>query len=82
MQFFSYITAAYATLSNSQKRKDYDNRLTHKSTAVPDKEENARSRFEEGKAEFRKKIILRHSSFSDRLYILITPQQSIIIITG
>ncbi len=51
---FSYITAAYTTLSNSQKRKDYDNRLTHKSTAVPDKEENARSRFEEGKAEFRK----------------------------
>ena len=51
---FSYITAAYATLSNSQKRKDYDNRLTHKTTAVPDKEESARSRFEEGKAEFRK----------------------------
>lgn len=51
---FSYITAAYATLSNSQKRKDYDNRLAHKATVVPDKEENARSRFEEGKAEFRK----------------------------
>jgi curved DNA-binding protein CbpA len=51
---FSYITAAYTTLSNSQKRKDYDNRLTHKTTAVPDKEESARSRFEEGKVEFRK----------------------------
>ena len=51
---FSYITAAYTALSNSQKRKDYDNRLTHKTTAVPDKEESARSRFEEGKVEFRK----------------------------
>jgi DnaJ-class molecular chaperone len=51
---FSYITAAYTALSNSQKRKDYDNRLTHKTSAVPDKEESARSRFEEGKVEFRK----------------------------
>ncbi|MDI6745470.1 MAG: DnaJ domain-containing protein [Thermodesulfovibrionales bacterium] len=49
---FSYITTAYAALSNSQKRKEYDNRLTHKTTAVPDKEESARSRFEEGKVEF------------------------------
>ncbi|MBI1811840.1 MAG: DnaJ domain-containing protein, partial [Nitrospirae bacterium] len=51
---FSYIAAAYTTLSSSQKRKDYDNRLTHKTTAVPDKEESARSMFAEGKAEFRK----------------------------
>lgn len=51
---FSYITAAYAALSNPQKRKEYDNRLAHKATAVPDKKENAKLKFEEGKAEFKK----------------------------
>jgi len=51
---FSYITAAYATLSNPQKRKEYDNRLAHKGIAVPDKKESARMKFEEGQAEFKK----------------------------
>lgn len=51
---FSYITTAYSALSNSQKRKEYDNRLAYKTAAAPSKQETARARFKEGKAEFRK----------------------------
>jgi len=50
---FSYITAAYATLCDPLKRREYDRLLSLKPAAVVSNQEMARSKFEAGKKEFR-----------------------------
>jgi curved DNA-binding protein CbpA len=50
---FSYVTAAYTTLSDPQKRNEYDRLLSVKSVKTASNEELARSRFEEGMKEIK-----------------------------
>jgi hypothetical protein len=49
---FSYIYEAYAILSNSEKRSEYDERKNEKEAVKPDVRKQARQKFEEGKAAF------------------------------
>ncbi len=51
---FSYVYAAYATLSNPQKRKDYDKLITLKPARLTANQDKAKALFEEGKLEFRR----------------------------
>jgi len=46
---FSFVTEAYTTLSNPEKRKQYDTRLSHKPAPPLSNEELAAERFMEGK---------------------------------
>jgi tetratricopeptide (TPR) repeat protein len=52
---FSYVYEAYATLSNPEKRKEYDKLITCKPARLTSNQDEARALFEEGKAELRKK---------------------------
>lgn len=49
---FSFVTAAYATLSNPEKRRQYDKQLFHKAERTLSNEELAKLKFDEGKTEF------------------------------
>ncbi len=50
---FSYITTAYTMLSSPKKRAEYDRHLTRREASVESKETSAKSKFEEGRGEFR-----------------------------
>jgi DnaJ domain/Domain of unknown function (DUF4388)/PilZ domain len=51
---FSYIYEAYSTLSNPQKRREYDRLLTIKPSKLTSAQDRAKAHFEEGKKHFRK----------------------------
>lgn len=48
---FSFVTAAYTTLSNPEKRKQYDKQLFHKPERTLSNDELAKLKFDEGKTE-------------------------------
>lgn len=56
---FAYITEAYTTLSNSEKRREYDRRLSLKPARKISNEDLAQERFEDGKIEFAKYNIVQ-----------------------
>lgn len=60
---FAYITEAYTTLSNSEKRREYDRRLSLKPARKISNEDLAQERFEEGKIEFAKYNIAQALEF-------------------
>ncbi|MBI4685401.1 MAG: DnaJ domain-containing protein [Nitrospirae bacterium] len=51
---FSYITAAYTTLSDPQKKRQYDSRLSQGTGRVSGNKDTAAMKFEEGRNEFKK----------------------------
>jgi curved DNA-binding protein CbpA len=51
---FSFVTEAYTTLSDHEKRRQYDRQLSYKSTRTLSNEELAEAKFEEGKIELAK----------------------------
>jgi len=51
---FAYITEAYTTLSNSEKRRQYDRQIANRPEPTLSNKEIAEARFEEGKIEFAK----------------------------
>lgn len=51
---FACIYEAYATLSNPQKRKEYDMLMTHKPARLLSNQDKAKAKFEEGKIELKK----------------------------
>jgi curved DNA-binding protein CbpA len=68
---FSYVHKAYATLSDMQKRTQYDRSITIKPAKLASKQDKARDRFEYGRALYRKKqfeeaeLILRQALYID-----------------
>lgn len=56
-EIFAYITKAYTTLSSSEKRRQYDRRLSHRTAPTLSNEELAAERFAEGKIELAKSNI-------------------------
>ncbi|MDP3112661.1 MAG: DnaJ domain-containing protein [Thermodesulfovibrionales bacterium] len=53
-EIFAYVTEAYTTLSSSEKRRQYDRRLSHRGAPTLSNEELAAERFAEGKIELAK----------------------------
>lgn len=51
---FSYIYEAYATLSNPQKRKEYDKTITPKPARLTSNQDKAKALFDEGKIELKR----------------------------
>ncbi|MFA4829479.1 MAG: DUF4388 domain-containing protein [Thermodesulfovibrionales bacterium] len=49
---FSFVTQAYTTLSDPEKRKQYDKQLSHKSVRTASNEELAKEKFGEGTKKF------------------------------
>jgi hypothetical protein len=51
---FSYLYEAYATLSNPQKRKEYDRSLTLRPARLTSNQDKAKGKYEDGKAALRR----------------------------
>ncbi len=69
---FSYLTAAYKTLSDSQKRIQYDNNLSNKhfNKVERDKRELAKIKFKEGLEEFKRGLNLEAKKlFEQAIYL-------------